>query len=657
MDEIASLRSSMVAVADTNQRVLGAMGQRYSPNVTGPSRPRTAEDLILPEGFDRAWDSPTPTPAVPEGPKSLPERARAAAAKIGNGVNWAIGTFGETGTPYNSGIEEGRTFGAPATGIPIPRGPSSQGRGGGPVSPGDQNNDAWLSALRPRADIPITMPRYGEFNAQDVLGLFAQVGAKYSVGHDGRMSGRAGARGVGLAGGALDAMSDVVPYFKALEQGTGIGMGPRAANAQTSAMGYDRGGLSPEIFGMGFSLPFGPAFREATSENIQATRVGLGAGISIKEARAIQDALKGQGYSGEDRSRLTKVVAELKADKNTSGDVGSVETLAPIVDQLMRHGATSLGGLKDAVKGLGEEALASRMTVDELNNSLNEFANEQQKKGATYGQGRALGRDFNRATGGLDPRLLSQLQDNGIVQGMFMRKTGMLPQEMGIAPAGAQISSIYEAMDLVGGAFKGLPSSKRTTKYGTEVVSGEERGDAMAAKYVGLDTDVYMRMKKNRKKYEANAQLEGFATRYGDAAQSIHDSKAPASEKASRFARLYKGQEGVLGMDAMGKAMKDAGFSGKEIADIGKTKPWERAEKIHELVAKKTGNVTDQDKQTVTISASPELRRWLRLHTPDDKSAANEGKASVNIRYANSNPRAGAAAAAAAAQRSGAYGG
>lgn len=654
MDEIASLRLSMLSVADTNQKVLGAMGQRYSPSVGGPRDTRTTEGLVLPEGFDRT--PPTPPASPPEGPKSLPEKARAAATKIGNGVNWAIGTFGESGTPYNSGIEENRTFGAPASGLPIPRGPSSQGRGpGGSNAPGQ--NEAWLSALRPRADIPITMPRYGEFNAQDVLGLFAQVGAKYSVGHDGNVSGRAGARGVGLAGGAFDAMSDIVPYFKALEQGTGLPMGPKAVGAQASPMGYDRGGTNVGLFGIGrnIPLPFGPAFKEGVSENVQAVRIGLGAGISIKEARAIQDSLKAQGYSGEDRSRLTKVVAELKADKNTSGDVGSVETLAPVVDQLMRHGATSLGGLKDAVKGLGEEAIASRMTVDELNNSLNEFANEQQKKGATYGQGRALGRDFNRATGGLDPRLLSQLQDNGIVQGMFMRKTGMLPQEMGIAPAGAQISSIYEAMDLVGGAFKGLPSSKRTTKYGTEVVSGEERGDAMAAKYVGLDTDVYMRMKKNRKKYEANAQLEGFATRYGDAAQSIHDSKAPAAEKARRFARLYKGKEGVLGMDAMGKAMKDAGFSGKEIADIGKTKPWERAEKIHELVAKKTGNVTDQDKQTVTISASPELRRWLRLHTPDDKSAANEGKTSVNVRYANSNPRAGAASAA--AQRSGAYGG
>lgn len=669
-DEIKDL---LREIAVANQR---ASGSPFVPPVSSSSvagstpPPRSSSSPVSAPSPDA--DPGSDAPVADSGSSASGTRARL--SRMGDMANraadWMIKNLGEPGTPDTPRAGEGRAFTPPSTPSESRSSGSSSGGSGSSGSgiaapPGDP---VWATALRPRWDQPMSIPRYGEFNVQDVLGLGAQTFAKITM--DGEGNPRTGAKvggfeipgsafaAAGRAGALLDTGSDVAPYFAAAKQILNnkydLQVTPRAMQAENLSMGFKRGGVNVGIGGFGFNwkgigpIPFGDAGQEQLRENIDAIKMGAHAGISTKEFREIQRSLKQQGYTGNDLSRMSKVLGDIRRNKDI-GDIGSTETTAPLVDQMMRYGTTSVNQLSDTLKGLGEVALKTRMPVDELKNSLNEFANDQQQKGATYQQGVRLGKEYANATG-MDPRLLGQFQNNSIVQGMFMSKTGLLPQMMGISPLGTQMESIYKSMDLLGGAFGHLGTKSIKTPYGEMQVSAEQQRDALVAQQMGTTPDVIAKMRRERKEVTAAGYLGQFADQYGDAAERIHDSKAPQSKKSQALADLYKGRGGMPGMAQMKKAMKDAGFSDKEIQAVDHTAPWQRGEKINEILSSKSKDRTDPNSQTIHIEASPELRRWFKMYAPEDKALANDGRIAVNTSYGTANPRVVAAARASLAR-------
>lgn len=644
LEGLTALQYSMSALVEENKNVLKAMGQPYAPNVSGASAPprnQQQQQLFPPPGKERqgtlfdptavdpgAYTQPSASPPPPDVHQSAstPTRARRALGSIYRGANKVISTFGDTGAPQSAVAEE-----LAAEGL---TGGGGHSGGGASAPPRSGSDAAWYRMLQGRSGEAITLPRYGEFTSQDVLNLGAHAAAKFAVPGDGSAPGDA-QRVIGTAGGLLGTMASMTPYFHVLESKTGMALGSRAMQAQSENMGYSRGGRDLGIGPFGMSIPgsqyFGAAGKESIKEDWASFKSGLGAGISAKEAKEFMDALRAEGYTSKNGLlSMTKVITDLKADKMTSGDVGSAGVMASVTDQMTRFGTNSVVGLSNSIKGMGEVAIKARMSVDEVYNALDQFANDQQQKGATYTEGFNTGKQFMNTTG-LSAGILSQFQDNGTVQGMFSAGTGLLPSEMGASPLGSQMDAIYKSMDLLGGAYGGLGTRTVKSPYGNVAVTGKDQANALTAQTLGTTPDVIKQLQRDRKRNTAGGWLSTFTDLYDSEADNIksnYDDRTgdpTGAAKALNAGRLTMNGQPVPGMDKLNKMMTDAGFSKDQIKKIDGSHTWDRADMINKVLAGK------QNKEpTVTINLAPELRGKFGLTTPTQRKQANQAKVPTN---------------------------
>jgi hypothetical protein len=191
------------------------------------------------------------------------------------------------------------------------------------------------------------------------------------------------ARSAIKASGRLGGWGTVSKYAgRAAGIGTGIGLGAMAAQALYSTAqrvgqsgivsGYSREGQQ-----LGFAQnrnPFsiGAGEEESIDSRIQAFTAswgGLNPFLSGEQAAAARNAVHGLGYSGGERDRMVNSVNDLTQytglDPNRS---------AEMLDRAYRGGSASIEGFRRTLEGLPAAAQAARMSVGQLQESLDAAA-------------------------------------------------------------------------------------------------------------------------------------------------------------------------------------------------------------------------------------------------------------------------------------------
>lgn len=304
-------------------------------------------------------------------------------------------------------------------------------------------NQATADAVSQGAMQGFRLPRYGEFNTQDLLNLagnatasgaeaLAGQGIKNPTGIIGSFANsNAGGKMIGGLAGATrvsNAISNVVPYVHAFQQMTGIPMSLSGQNAQGTSMGYNQGGTNVGPFripGLGIGLggvSISPAMTQGIQNSWQSFKYGLTPGGSSKLMEQTQAALQGEGWSGSTMRNMAGQYGRLAASQNY-GNIGTPQELAPVMDQLVRYGSGGLDNLTTSLKKIPDAALAANQSIAQTVSGLNSFAQSQQASGATYSQGFNNAANMTVATG-LTPQVGQSILSNGAGQAMASALTG-----------------------------------------------------------------------------------------------------------------------------------------------------------------------------------------------------------------------------------------
>lgn len=256
--------------------------------------------------------------------------------------------------------------------------------------------------------------------------------------------------------------------------------------------GFDRGGTWGPIMN-----PLSAATREGIRQKWNETRLRLKGGINQEEAQSIVGGLVGEGFSGSEGQNLAfDAVAPLVQQGQDP------LTVTSMLSQAVRNSATPVKEFVKTMSDLGPAAQAARMTIEEYSKALDEFANNAQGMGATYGEGLKLGRNLSSSLG-MAPQLASAQMNNPLVQGFAMRN-GYLPQTMGLMGARESMSAINTAVDTAWQATAGFEGQDITDPVTGHVTTGEEQRAAMAAQIYDpsgqTSPDVFLKLQRNKEK-------------------------------------------------------------------------------------------------------------------------------------------------------------
>jgi hypothetical protein len=293
-------------------------------------------------------------------------------------------------------------------------------------------------------------------------------------------------------------------------------------------LGFDRQDWS--MFGesgpAGFQLPilgryFSHAGWKGIEERFNRVHMRLRAGINGEQADAIQSALYEQGLTGGDfRDRAEDAMTRL-----TQRFPGVNQQLtAQMMMRGTRYGTANVEDVADNIERLGEAAKESSMTMEQLQQSVNEAS---QVLTAAVG-----GTDFHnqqRATGwfeatGMDPSVGTRLAQNGYVQAMTLSQTGLPSFAQGLLPgSSANSMASSAAIDLVnnlGGNAGGSRTMRDPTTGFNMDVSNEEYAINQAAPMLGMTPDELTELYRNAHTDKQKFRTQGFLDQY---VQSAHE--------------------------------------------------------------------------------------------------------------------------------------
>lgn len=284
-------------------------------------------------------------------------------------------------------------------------------------------------------------------------------------------------------------------------------------------------GYSPQDGALGPSHIFG--FRNPLSDlTSSAGRQGLGirfdamemsrlgTGISSDQAKNLYGVAASQGWSNQQSGFL---------GLSTSGDLHTLvsQVGAPLVKQGMkedvaagffnalRHGNASMEGLNKTLEGLGTVAHSTRLTIDQVAESMQGFAKNQENLGASQAQGLAAAKSWMGTTG-LPAETLSKVQENPLYQGLALRH-GILPQAIGTLTPGTQNQLGMQTLEMTMGMTKGLgskPTFETIDGKKVEVGNAEDAHIAMAASFAGYTPEEAKRLIRNKKVITETNQVE-----------------------------------------------------------------------------------------------------------------------------------------------------
>jgi hypothetical protein len=382
-------------------------------------------------------------------------------------------------------------------------------------------NEAQANAVSQGAMQGFRLPRYGEFNTQDILNLAgnatasaAEGLAKQAATNPGGVLGQFANSNVGqkVMGGLgsstrlLNGISNIIPYTRAFQQLTGIPTSLSGQNAEGTAMGYNQGGTNVGPFripGIGIGLKglsISPAMTQGIQNSWQAFKYGLTPGGSSKLMTQMQGALQGEGWSGSTMRNMAGQYGQVAASQNF-GNIGTPQELAPIMDQLVRYGSGGLDNLTTSLKKIPNAALAANQSISQTVQGLNTFAQAQQSMGATYAQGFNTAANMSVATGAT-PATNQQLLSNPLGQAFASEMTGgKVPAfVIGSASGATQMAGQFQAMTMLQQAYK-------SAGYSPQVV------DAMVGQQWGMSPEATANFLNNHKEMTKSQTLLDQATK------------------------------------------------------------------------------------------------------------------------------------------------
>lgn len=485
-------------------------------------------------------------------------------------------------------------------------------------------------------------------------------------------------QGAGLRSGITSVLLRQASESNLLAGLQGIGMDLRryggAAYAYGSAMqnagvqaGFDRAGqinIPGTNIGITNPLDFfkgGSAAREAINQRINVQRLRMMGGIDKGQAEAIVGGLAGLGWTGEEGQNVAfDAIAPLVQQGQNPGVVTS------LFDQAIRNGNTSLRDFRDTMNDLGPSARAARMTLDEYQQSLGQFAEWAEKSGARFNQGMQLGRDLSGMYG-MAPQQIQQFADSGFTKSMAMARFGILPNEIAAMPSAALGGMISQGVDFAMQAMSPFREDVVDPNTGKVILRGDRRQKIQAAQMLGVSVQSLDQMIEGKKiaPHMSRAQdlLKGF-TQQSKALNKLHDrgdkrvaTGMAASKGVTSPYSYIRGGRDTISDDAYdrGKAAlnQDWGTIEEELKGLaptrgkartdffnqlndarGESDPDKRAHiarKLMEQAARRTTQMPDDNSVKVRFTGA--AAKWFeqeKSHMPKSLRDANAGGTPIN---------------------------
>lgn len=535
----------------------------------------------------------------------------------------------------------------------------------------------WLQGLkadRPRyerAQEGFELPQFGEFTVQNKLNMAADIltrsassawrskadqlpkdlteeAARTAMGTTGA--------GRGYSANLLRMAADNVAvahtvrseFGRMLSQGQGL----TTAGVQ---LGYDRG-TQINIPGtdFGFTLPGGGTM-EGIRQRFNVQRLRMRAGVTGEQANQVIGSLAGQGFGGREGQNMAfDFISDLVAQGQNP------EIASTMFGKAVRNGNASMGEVAKTLSNLGDVAKATRMTLDEAAQALDQFAEQAQGTGATYAQGLALGKQVSLNTG-LTPQQSAQFLNSPLMGGIGMMNQNILPNEIGLlgstaAGQTAFTGNMFDTVDMAMQAAKGMAREIRD-KDGNVIVSAEDAQINQAAQFAQIDVETFRRLQKNAPRLKgltgASAALSKFSATRDRAANDVAGARARDADffkrggdestldpRTSADARQRDANR-MLGQDwnAIDKQLRAvAPKSGKErdkylheVADISKdSNMGDRARRAQSLIAQQSKAIMDTSdgRPQVRVDFTPQAARFFKQiegELPEEFKKHNQG--------------------------------
>jgi hypothetical protein len=694
MHNLSDIQRGLLALREKRNpavpRVTSAVDRFFElyPGVSrDPMEDRTQEDVSQ---MPRMGGSALPEPAAPVIPRSgISTGASTPGGPAGGGAGG--GPFiilGPDGRPIST--VGGGGGNRPPNRPPAPPGPDDFGGnapGGGP----GQDQPGWAQALgregiTPESRLGLTIPRLGEFTVQDKLNMYAQWMGRAAMrrqdeGDDGRRTTVMGRTAAGAAylrdqSAAIVAVNREFQRLRNFAQGQELG-GEQLGFSRESALG------DVELLGAGFRLNYGVASaaqREALHQEFTQRRVQAAAGVSGEEAQRIRQIVAGMGYSGGLNADL-----QLNLFRNLQQRGIAPEAVAPLVDQGVRQGNSSVAALRDTMYDLADAARNAHMTLEEVTSATAEYAESVQDIGANYEAALRNAATFTRM--GIDPRIASQAQQSPMVQGILTARTGLPPQLQGIVAAPQVAQAMGQAIDMglaLGRPFSNMPDSTMTSASGQKitVATGRDAQIAMAQQMTGMPRQIIERYMRNPQFLQTGAVAQTMVGQMEDQVRAMtqrehtvqrrvdqSSEQRGQSQVAARFGNTYSTPEERRGAMVTEHTTEHVGLSDAQRRALERGSTRDQVVQYNELeqqmiamdpnnegwkarvrkISKDHGNVEDRIKvasriigeATATkpepdylVGLTDEARKILKIERPKDRNAAvpraNAGGAPAN---------------------------
>lgn len=563
----------------------------------------------------------------PSGGSAIPEGMTTMSGTVSSGASFGgqrSGNWGDTRVvlpgeprilerPWDEPISRGGGGGRRPPNIPqappLPDDFGGNTDGGGPAQPG------WVAALdregiNPESRLGLTIPRLGEFTIQDKLNMYAQWVGRSAMR---RQDALAPGEELGSASQFMGRSAAGAAYLRD-QSATLVAVGREFQRLRNFARGQELAGEDlgfsresalgdVELGGMGFRLNLGltsAAQREGIHQEFTRRRVQAAPGVSGEEAQRIKQLVAGMGYSGDLNANL-----QMNMFRNLQQRGISAEAVAPLVDQGIRQGNSSVAALRDIIYDLADAARHAHMTVAELATSTAEYAEQAQTLGANYEDALRNAAIYTRM--GVDPRIMGQAQQSPMVQGILSARTGLTPNVQGILGAPAVAQGIDQAVNMalgMGGAYANMPDQTITTPSGRKipVATGRDAQIAFAAQQSGVNRQIVERIMRNPTFLEEGAKAATMA----DEAQRIVGALTNRSEVVNQF--IEEGSKS-------GSKGPGGGYSGGGYSSGGpKTGHWvsETVTKHRDLTDADRGRLQTyfKDLEAQMIEMDPQNTKW-----------------------------------------------
>jgi len=395
----------------------------------------------------------------------------------------------------------------------------------------------------------------------------------------------------------------------------------------------------------GARLPFNPAFNRGVQMKFQAFTDSMQGGVTMAQAENIQNMTVNAGYK-YGTSQYNQMRTGLEQATKINSLIGQDPQTAALYDRYTRYGGSSQTDFVASIKELNDTIQTTNVSVAQAMQDAVGYTDLLAKTGGNPANGINASTTMQRITG-LNGQTTLALQNNGYVQAMQMRGTGLMPWQLGQMDPSQRAMTTMQSINQLSRQLGPNPRDKVSVdQFGFKhVTSGQDQQDGTMAMMMGVDINVIKNMRKNYRRDMKYGSISSGFEGYEQSAARIRDSHMSESEKERQLAALSNqfGGKGTLG--SLNAQMKKAGFSQKDIDKVmnagDKIKgdsASDLASKAHlqesaykKIMGEKTGKQQGPaDKNKVMVGLTNDAKKFLTIAGQDSgKTQAGAGIGTV----------------------------